>query len=332
MDTFLYFTDDWDEALPLSYVWCGDLSSDSIRTQLPQHSATWLLAQTQEDLVPPQEPHQHVSTELQRMEAGQDMSPQFLSEVDGVQPEMTEEDTTTVREATQPTQSKRRGRPPKTGKKSQSQRKGKANTRKRRSGDAETRLRQQNKEAAVRCRRRQYEREADLLSREQDLEVDNRRLASYCSLLKEELLHIKEQLLQHSSCDCALIQEYITNEAKKSVGKLSSPGSSPWHQEAMDSSDSKDGTEELIHGPPSNTETSNHADALLFQPFHPLFADQGKTDDVPTEQVFNEVPTGNWQGTLIEHWNQFQSCDELHWVNTGARNEYTECMTEFHCT
>lgn len=337
MDTFVYFTDDWVEALPFGHVWCGDLSSDSIRTQLPQHPATWLSAQTQEDLVAPREPHQHVPTELQhpqQEEADQGMSPQLPSEVDGPQPGMIEENSIAVTEATEPVKRKSRGRPPKAGKKSQSQQqgKGKGNNRKRYSGAAEISVRQQNKEAAVRCRRRQCQREADLLSREQSLEDDNRRLVSYCSLLKEEIFHIKEQLLQHSSCDCALIQEYIANEAKKSVGKLLSSDSSPCHQEAIDSSDSRDGSEELMHGFPSNAEKSNQADALLFQPFYPPFADQGKTDDVPTEQVFNEVPTENWQGTLIGHGAQFQRRDEVHWVNAGLGDECNECMAGYYCT
>ncbi|UPK91047.1 hypothetical protein LCI18_001982 [Fusarium solani-melongenae] len=313
MDTFVYFTDDWVEALPFGYVWCGDLSSDSNQTQLPQHPATWLSAQTQEDLVAPRELHQHVPTELQhpqQAEAGQGISPQLLSEVDGPQAGMIEENSTAVPEATEPVKRKSRERRQKAEKKSQSQQqgKGKANTRKRCSAAAEIIVRQQNKEAAVRCRRRQCQREADLLSREQSLEDDNRRLVSYCGLLKEEIFHIKEQLLQHSSCDCALIQEYIANEARKSVGKLSSSGSSPCQQEATDSSDSRDGSEDLIHGSPSNTETSTQADALLFQPFYPPFGDQGKTDDVPTE---------SWQGTLIGHGAQFQRCDEVHWVNAG---------------
>lgn len=159
------------------------------------------------------------------------MSQKLLGEVDGSQPrtevgypqaKSPEEDSTAVTDTTKTVQRKTRGRQLKDGKNSQTQQqgKGKSSTRKRRSRDAEIRVRQQNKEAAIRCRRRQGEKEADLLSRERSLEDANRRLAPYCTLLREEVFHVKEQLLQHSNCNCTLIQEYITNEAKKSVGRL----------------------------------------------------------------------------------------------------------------
>ncbi|KAJ4222575.1 hypothetical protein NW757_014415 [Fusarium falciforme] len=99
-----------------------------------------------------------------------------------------------------------------------------------------------------------------LQSQEQNLEDANRQLSSYCNLLKEEVHHIKEQLLRHTSCNCTLIQEYIANETKKSVWKLSASSSCSLAGSMSMGAASPGGTDS-----PADAEGSEQVDALALQ-------------------------------------------------------------------
>jgi hypothetical protein len=46
------------------------------------------------------------------------------------------------------------------------------------------------------------------------MEQRHRTLSSCVNDLNEELLQLKMQLLQHTSCNCTLIQHYIKNETQ----------------------------------------------------------------------------------------------------------------------
>lgn len=114
--------------------------------------------------------------------------------------------------------------------------KGQGKTRKRSRGDQERRIRdrERNRESASRCRQRRCQLEGELTSRERMLANYNQYLSSYYQSLTEEVHFIKELLLQHANCDCALIQEYIADEARKSVDKLRLLSfSSPQHSSSM---------------------------------------------------------------------------------------------------
>jgi hypothetical protein len=59
-----------------------------------------------------------------------------------------------------------------------------------------------------------------LASCEQAMESQNRQLPACFDSLRAEICTLKAQLLQHTACDCLLIQKYIANEAKGSVDIL----------------------------------------------------------------------------------------------------------------
>ncbi|KAH7125076.1 hypothetical protein B0J13DRAFT_151584 [Dactylonectria estremocensis] len=84
------------------------------------------------------------------------------------------------------------------------------------------RILERNRIAATKCRLRKRDEASALASREQAMEDQNRYLSTYFDQLTAEAYHLKAQLLQHTDCNCFLIQKYIANEARKSVDGLSS--------------------------------------------------------------------------------------------------------------
>jgi hypothetical protein len=59
-----------------------------------------------------------------------------------------------------------------------------------------------------------------LESKEQDMERTNRDLSTCVTDLSLQIHDLKMKLLQHTECDCALIQEYIANEAHRYIQNL----------------------------------------------------------------------------------------------------------------
>lgn len=84
------------------------------------------------------------------------------------------------------------------------------------------RILERNRIAATKCRLRKRDEADALASREQAMEDHHRYLSTCFESLTAEIYQLKTQLLQHTDCDCSLIQKYITNEAKKSVEGLMS--------------------------------------------------------------------------------------------------------------
>jgi len=76
------------------------------------------------------------------------------------------------------------------------------------------RVQERNRIAADKCRMRKKEELARLQFDEQATEQRHKELSSCMNDLNEEILYLKMQLLQHTSCNCTLIQHYIKNEAQ----------------------------------------------------------------------------------------------------------------------
>jgi hypothetical protein len=77
--------------------------------------------------------------------------------------------------------------------------------------------RERNKRAAIKVRIKQRETEKSLESAGKNLQQVNHRLTECAKKLTSQVHDLKMQLLQHSTCDCVLIQEYIGNEANRYV-------------------------------------------------------------------------------------------------------------------
>lgn len=82
------------------------------------------------------------------------------------------------------------------------------------------RILERNRIAATKCRLRKRDEASALASQEQEMEEKHRRLAAYFDTLSAEIYHLKTQLLQHTHCNCILIQKYIAHEARKSVDNM----------------------------------------------------------------------------------------------------------------
>ncbi|KAH7199040.1 uncharacterized protein B0J16DRAFT_298848 [Fusarium flagelliforme] len=78
-------------------------------------------------------------------------------------------------------------------------------------------MQERNRIAANKLRLRKKEDLERLQSSEQAMEQRHRTLSRSVDDLKEEVLYLKMQLLQHTSCNCALIQHYINEEAKQYI-------------------------------------------------------------------------------------------------------------------
>ncbi|KAF5632018.1 hypothetical protein F52700_6535 [Fusarium sp. NRRL 52700] len=82
-------------------------------------------------------------------------------------------------------------------------------------------VRERNRRAATKVRLKQREQEKNLESAEKKLQEANHRLTECAKELTHQVHDLKMQLLQHGTCDCVLIQEYIGNEANRYVQETS---------------------------------------------------------------------------------------------------------------
>ncbi|CZR37615.1 uncharacterized protein FPRO_07194 [Fusarium proliferatum ET1] len=91
--------------------------------------------------------------------------------------------------------------------------------------DKASRIRERNRNIARKYRgRKQCEAEA-LEAYTQKLQGENAILRARCNGLANEVLDLKSLLLQHSECNCTMIQAFIAVEAKRSLHSLLSPNS-----------------------------------------------------------------------------------------------------------
>jgi hypothetical protein len=82
------------------------------------------------------------------------------------------------------------------------------------------RVQERNRIATNKCQMRKREHLARLQSDEQAMEQRHMMLTSCVNDLKDEILYLKTQLLQHTSCNCTLIHHYIEKEAQRYTDAL----------------------------------------------------------------------------------------------------------------
>ncbi|WQF80978.1 Putative transcription factor Jun, basic-leucine zipper domain-containing protein [Colletotrichum destructivum] len=83
--------------------------------------------------------------------------------------------------------------------------------------DKKNRIRARNREAAYKCRKKKQKGIAELQTQEAMIENVNRTLNSEAAMLRSEILMLKNMVLQHGSCGCSFIEEYISGAAQNLV-------------------------------------------------------------------------------------------------------------------
>ncbi|KAK2669917.1 Transcription factor Jun [Fusarium oxysporum f. sp. vasinfectum] len=81
-------------------------------------------------------------------------------------------------------------------------------------------MKKRNRVASNKFRVKKREDAKKLLADEENMEQTNRKLLSSVSDLTQQVYELKMKLLQHTDCDCRLIQEYIANEANRYIYDL----------------------------------------------------------------------------------------------------------------
>ncbi|RYO85900.1 hypothetical protein DL766_003968 [Monosporascus sp. MC13-8B] len=74
--------------------------------------------------------------------------------------------------------------------------------------------RERNRIAAHKCRQKNRQNVEELQQQERDLAQQNRYLNAHLNHLKEEVLGLRNEILNHGNCDCELIQHYIAESAR----------------------------------------------------------------------------------------------------------------------
>jgi hypothetical protein len=91
-------------------------------------------------------------------------------------------------------------------------------------------IQERNRIASNKFRVKKREDAIKLRADEEDMERSNRNLSNCVSDLTLQVYELKMKLLQHTDCDCTLIQEYIATEAQryiKDLGDGKHPNSTP---------------------------------------------------------------------------------------------------------
>ncbi|KAH6969364.1 hypothetical protein DER45DRAFT_549059 [Fusarium avenaceum] len=79
---------------------------------------------------------------------------------------------------------------------------------------------ERNRHAAKKCRIKKRADQINLESVKKDMEQDNHDLLICVTDLKSQVYDLKMKLLQHTDCNCALIQKYIANDASRFIEGL----------------------------------------------------------------------------------------------------------------
>ena len=95
------------------------------------------------------------------------------------------------------------------------------------------RTREKNRIAADKCRSRRRQQEEKLKFRHDDLEQKHRSLLDAQSELMGEIYILKNMMMDHSSCDCRLIQDYLARSASEWVAKKVEPSIPPVETSAL---------------------------------------------------------------------------------------------------
>ncbi|KAF5502135.1 Transcription factor atf1 [Colletotrichum aenigma] len=83
--------------------------------------------------------------------------------------------------------------------------------------DKKNRIRARNREAAYKCRQKKQKGIDELQSQEVVVENVNKSLHAEASLLRSEILMLKNMVLQHGGCGFSFIEEYISGAAQNLV-------------------------------------------------------------------------------------------------------------------
>ncbi|KAF8425107.1 hypothetical protein EV426DRAFT_532116 [Tirmania nivea] len=76
---------------------------------------------------------------------------------------------------------------------------------------------ERNRVAASKCRQKKKEWMQNLEETARTAQNNSRYLQAAVVQLKDELLHLKQELLKHHGCDCTQIRTYLMQEAEKVV-------------------------------------------------------------------------------------------------------------------
>ncbi|KAG8665259.1 hypothetical protein FPOAC2_14515 [Fusarium poae] len=87
-------------------------------------------------------------------------------------------------------------------------------------------LLERNRRAAAKCRDRKQQEADALISEVEELQDQHQQLLFTYVDLREQIFHLKSEILKHGDCDYVLIQQYISKEAHKTVDNLARKGSS----------------------------------------------------------------------------------------------------------
>ncbi|KNB06213.1 hypothetical protein FOXG_19600 [Fusarium oxysporum f. sp. lycopersici 4287] len=81
---------------------------------------------------------------------------------------------------------------------------------------------ERNRLAATKCRHRKRDEALAWAAGEKQLADQHRQLSAHFNYMKEEFYQLKAEVLRHSGCEYAPIQQYIANEAQRAVNDLAS--------------------------------------------------------------------------------------------------------------
>ncbi|KAK1523779.1 bZIP transcription factor [Colletotrichum costaricense] len=87
-------------------------------------------------------------------------------------------------------------------------------------------IRARNREAAYKCRKKKQKGVEELQTQEAMAENINKNLNDEAALLRGEILMLKTMVLQHGSCGCSFIEEYISGAAQNLVSSSMAGGAS----------------------------------------------------------------------------------------------------------
>ncbi|RYP75968.1 hypothetical protein DL771_002040 [Monosporascus sp. 5C6A] len=74
--------------------------------------------------------------------------------------------------------------------------------------------RERNRIAAHKCRQKNKQNVEELQQQERELAQQNKYLNAHLNHLKDEVLGLRNEILNHGNCDCELIQNYIAETAR----------------------------------------------------------------------------------------------------------------------
>lgn len=96
--------------------------------------------------------------------------------------------------------------------------------------DGKAHLRARNRKAAAKFRVRKKQSIKQLQEKEETVREIHRALSEEASQLREEALHLKNMVLEHSSCGCPRIDDYIQQAAASLAQEKSGPAYSIAHE------------------------------------------------------------------------------------------------------